>query len=149
MSVRMNAEQPRGVGVGDRARSSVENGVRAERVLVVDDHDLFRQTLALVLEQHADFRKKAQAGSIAEARQVIGGPGGKPHLVVVDLDLGDASVSQLMGELCEAGVAVLALTTSQDTGLRDRALRAGADEVHTTTAPIKEIIAAAQRLVGR
>lgn len=136
-------------GIGDLSRSSVEGEARAERVLVVEDHDLFRQTLALVLGQHADFSERTQAESVAEARQVIDGPDGKPHLVVVDLDLGDALVYQLLEELREARVAVLALTTSQDTGMRDRALRSGADEVHTTTEPMEDIIAAARRLVGR
>jgi len=143
----MDTEQTE--GVGDLSRSSAEGEARAEKVLVVEDHDLFRQTLTLVLGQHADFSERTQAGSVAEARQVIGGPDGKPQLVVVDLDLGDAPVYQLLEELREAGVAVLALTTSRDARLRDRALRSGADEVHTTTAPMGEIIAAARRLVGR
>lgn len=147
MSARMNTEQTE--GIGDLTRSSAEGEARAERVLIIEDHDLFRQTLALVLGQHADFPERTQAGSVAEARQVIGGPDGKPHLVVVDLDLGEAPVYQLLEELREASVAVLALTKSQDVGLRDRALRCGADEVHTTTAPMGDIIAAARRLVGR
>ena len=147
MSVRMNTE--RAGGVSGLPASSVEVPSRAERVLVVDDHDLFRQTLALVLGQHADFRERAQAASVAEARQLMGEAGGKPHLAVVDLDLGEAPVYQLLGELREAGTAVLALTTSRDARLRDEALRAGANEVHTTTAHIGEIIAAAKRLVDR
>lgn len=147
MSARIDTEQTR--GVVDPSRSPIEGEARAQRVLVVEDHDLFRQTLALVLGQHANFPERTQAASVAEARRVIGGPDGKPHLVVVDLDLGDALVYQLLGELHEAGVAVLALTTSQDTGLRDRALKSGANEVHATTAPMGEIIAAARRLVGR
>lgn len=147
MSAKMDTEQTE--GIGDLSRSSVEGEVRAERVLVVEDHDLFRQTLALVLGQHAGFPERSQAGSVVEARQVIDGPNGKPHLVVIDLDLRDALVYPLLEELREAGVAVLALTTNQDTGMRDRALRSGADEVHTTTAPMGDIIAAARRLVGR
>lgn len=142
----MNTEQAE--GVSGPSASSAERSSRAERVLIVDDHDLFRQTLALVLGQHADFHERAQAASVAEARQVIGEASDNPHLAVVDLDLGEAPVHQLLGELREAGTAVLALTTSRDARLRDRALKAGADEVHTTTAPICEIIAAARRLVG-
>lgn len=147
MSVRMDTEQTE--SIGDFSRSRVEGELRSERVLVVEDHDLFRQTLALVLGQHADFAERIQAESVAEARKVIGGLDGRPHLVVVDLDLDDAVAYEFLEELREAGVAVLALTTSQDSGTRDRALRSGADEVHTTTAPMGDIIAAARRLVGR
>lgn len=147
LSVRVNTEQAE--GVSGLSGSTVERASRAERVLVVDDHELFRQTLALVLGQQADFHERAQAASVAEARRVMGKPDGKPHLAVVDLGLGDAPVHQLLGELREAGTAVPALTTGRDARLRDRALRAGADEVHTMTAPIGEIIAAARRLVRR
>ena len=147
MSARMDTEWTE--RIGDFSRSRVEGESRIERVLVIEDHDLFRQTLTLVLGQHVDFTERIQAESVAEARKVIGGLDGRPQLVVVDLDLGGAIVYELLEELREAGVAVLALTTSQDTGTRDRALRSGADEVHTTTAPMGDIIAAARRLVGR
>jgi DNA-binding NarL/FixJ family response regulator len=135
--------------IGDFSRSRVQGESRTERVLVIEDHDLFRQTLTLVLGQHADFAERIQAGSVAEARKVLGRLDGRPQLVVVDLDLDGAVVYELLEELREAEVAVLALTTSQDTRTRDRALRSGADEVHTTTAPMEDIITAARRLVGR
>ena len=122
------------------------NERRSKRMLLVDDHDLFRQVLAVVLEYHTDFDRNAQADSPAEARRVLDHPEDPVDLAFVDLDLPDASV--LIGELCMAGVPVLAVTESQDPERCARAVEAGAREVLTTAAPVQEIISAVQRLGG-
>ena len=113
-------------------------------MLLVDDHDLFRQILAVVLEYHTDFARNAQADSTAEARKVLNGSEDPVDLAFVDLDLPGASA--LIGELCMAGVPVLAVTESQDPERCVRAVEAGAREVLTTAAPVQEIIGAVQRL---
>ena len=41
------------------------------RILLVDDHALFRQPLAFMLEREPDMTVAGQAGTLAEARQVI------------------------------------------------------------------------------
>lgn len=123
---------------------------RAKLALIVDDHDLFRAVLAVVLEQHANFRN-VQAGAADEARRALGGLNGRVDpaavdLAIVDLDLREAAAFGLIPELREARVPVLGLTTSHDDSLRVRALKAGAGEVLTATAPIMEILATARRL---
>jgi DNA-binding NarL/FixJ family response regulator len=42
-----------------------------QRLLLVEDHASFRQTLALVFDQELDFEVVAQAGTVAEARRVM------------------------------------------------------------------------------
>lgn len=121
-----------------------------KRVLLVDDHDLFRQVLAVVLEHHAGFGESAQAGSTAEARRaLLDGSQVEADLAFVDLDLPDtADAAALIGELRGVGVPVVAMTASRDQERHARALEAGACEVLTTAATSEEIVGAARRLGG-
>jgi DNA-binding NarL/FixJ family response regulator len=47
---------------------SNEGGVPMKRVLIVDDHYLFREVLATVLQQDTHLMENVQAESLAEAR---------------------------------------------------------------------------------
>jgi CheY-like chemotaxis protein len=118
-----NSEQTSNVrphGFSDRASKKNES----KRVLIVDDHDLFRGLVALVLETHAGFGENVQAGSLVEACQVLATSSGEPDLVIVDLDLPGGDGIELIGKLREAwsSVPVLALTV----GRKSRAAQRGA-----------------------
>jgi DNA-binding NarL/FixJ family response regulator len=114
-------------------------------VLLVEDHAVFRQALALILEQDTDFEEDVQAGSLAEGR---GRVNGTIDVAVIDLGLPDGDGTDLIRELREArpGVPVLALTMSQDRERHDRAFEAGAKEVLTKDISIKEVVAAVRRI---
>lgn len=118
-------------------------------ILLASDHVVFRQALALVLEQHADF-KSVQAGSLAEALHMLGGPQGEPDLAILDLELRTGEGVALVEELRRAkpGVPVLALTVRQDPKRVARALEAGASEVLATVATAEDLFATVRRLVG-
>ena len=58
-----------------------------KRALLVEDHAVFREALAAMLEEHTDLKKSVQAGSFPEARRISGHLSGEVDLVVVDLDL--------------------------------------------------------------
>ncbi len=126
-----------------------------KRVLLVDDHDLFREVLGVVLERRAGFDKSVHAGSLVEARRALderrdGRGSCWFSLAVVDLDLPDGGGLELLEELREAvpGVPVLGITADGGHGPRTQALEAGASEVLTTSAFGEEIVAAARRLLG-
>ena len=57
-------------------------------VLFVDDDNLFRQVLALVLKSNTALKDIVEANSLAGARRVLGNSNHKPDLAIVDLDLG-------------------------------------------------------------
>ncbi len=80
-----------------------------KRLLLVDDHNLFRQVLALILEQHTDLKENVQAGSLAEAHQLLEDLDRQVDLAVVDLDLPEGDVTELIEDLREFDVPVLAL----------------------------------------
>ena len=121
-----------------------------KRVLFVDDDNLFRQSLALVLKLSTGLKESVEADSLAEARRVLGNSNYKPDLAVVDLNLVGGVGFKLIEELRKAhpDVPVLAITLRQDAERHDRALRAGAEEVLTMAAPPNEIVDVAKRLVG-
>ena len=117
------------------------------RVLLADDHYLFRELLARVLRQDTNFNEIVQAESLAEVRQLLRGLGGNIDLAIVDVDLSNGEGAEVIKELRAVGVPVLALTLGQSLQGRARAVRAGAAEVLGTTAPGEEIIRVAKRLV--
>jgi DNA-binding NarL/FixJ family response regulator len=120
-----------------------------KRGLLVDDHDMFRQVLAVVLEQHTELKENLQAGSLAEAHRILDGLYRKAvDLAVVDLDLPEGDATQLIEDLCELDVPVLALTSSLSLERRASALRAGADKVLTTATSGEKIVGTAKRLIS-
>jgi DNA-binding NarL/FixJ family response regulator len=119
-----------------------------QRLLLVEDHASFRQTLALVFDQQPDFQVVAQAGSLGEARRVMRGR--EADMAVIDLALPDGEGVELIEELCEANpeFAALVLTASLDRAEHARAIEAGAAGVLHKSADVDEILDAARRLAA-
>jgi DNA-binding NarL/FixJ family response regulator len=116
-------------------------------ILLVDDHNLFRQVLAVVLKHRTDFKENIQAGSLAEARQILADRDGRFDLAIVDLDLPEGGATVLIHKLHELDVPVLALTVGQSLEGRTRALRAGANEVLNMSSG-EEIVGVVSRLIS-
>ncbi len=119
-----------------------------KRVLLVDQHSLFRQILALVLKWNTDLKQAIEADSLADARRILANSDHRLHLAIVDLDLAEGDGFELIRELRGGApeVPVLAITLRGDVERRELALRAGAKEVLTMAAAPKEITEAAKRL---
>ncbi len=116
------------------------------RILLVEDHASFRQTLAFVFDREPEFEVVAQAGSIAEARQVIDGL--EVDLGVIDLSLPDGEGIELIKDLREANpnFAALVLTASLDRAEHARAVESGAAGILHKSAGVDEILDATRRL---
>ena len=95
-------------------------------VLIVEDHTLFREGLALLLEWRTGL-DNVQSGSIAESRRILGDAKEEPVCAVVDLDLPDGDGIELLERL--RGLPVVALVSDRSLERYGRALEAGADEV--------------------
>ena len=120
-----------------------------KRVLLVDDHVLFRQCLACVLDRsNPGFEVVGQAGSLAEVR--ASKEAGGIDIALVDLGLPDGDGVELVRELREANppVPVLVLTTVFDPAWHARAREAGAEGVLTTAASLQEIFEASKRVAA-
>ncbi len=96
------------------------------RVMVVDDHRLFRRGLVALLALDPGVRVVGEAGDAGEAvrraREL------QPQVILLDLDLPGASGIQALAGLREASPEsrVLMLTVSEDAQDMQAALRAGA-----------------------
>ncbi len=117
-----------------------------KRILLVEDHASFRQTLAFVFDQESEFEVVAQAGSLAEARQVMDGL--EVDLGVMDLSLPDGEGIELIKDLREANphFAALVLTASLDRAEHARAVESGAAGILHKSAGVDEIMDATRRL---
>jgi DNA-binding NarL/FixJ family response regulator len=121
-----------------------------KRALLVGDRNLFREVLAVMLEQETDLKGTVQAGSLAEARWVLGDLSVEIDLVIVDLDLPNDDGISLIENIREAetDVPVLTLTTGRSLECRALAVRAGASEVLSTSSSSEKIVGTVNRLVG-
>jgi DNA-binding NarL/FixJ family response regulator len=119
-----------------------------QRLLLVEDHASFRQTLAFVFDQQPNFEVVAQAGSLGEARRVMRGR--EADLGIIDLALPDGDGLDLIGDLREANplFAALVLTASLDRADHARAVEAGAAGVLHKSADVDEIMDATRRLAA-
>ena len=120
-----------------------------KRVLLIEDHALFRESLALLLEWRMQV-ESVQAGSLDEGRRALSVVNGTGDLAIIDLDLPDGDGSELIEQLHETrpDVPILAFTADESPVRRARALEAGADEVLSKMSPVEQIIGTTERLVG-
>jgi len=122
---------------------------RSIRVMLVEDHLSFRQALAFLLGREPDIEVVAQAGSLAQAREVLV----DRHLdvAVVDLALPDGNGRELFGELrrTNRGISVVVLSATIEPGHLDEVLKAGADAVLHKVESSTTIVEEVRRLAGR
>ena len=121
---------------------------KSVRVMLVEDHLSFRQSLAFLLSREPDLEVVAQAGSLAEARQMLDS---RLDVAVLDLNLPDGDGRDLIGELRKrnAGISVLVLSATIAPGHLEEVLKAGADAVLHKVASPKTIVEEVRRLAGR
>jgi DNA-binding NarL/FixJ family response regulator len=108
------------------------------RVMLVEDHDSFRQALAFLLNLEPDFVVASQASSLMEARTDLE----EIDLAVVDLALPDGEGIELLEDLRRANpdVTVLILSATLNESNLVRAVESGADGILDKFADQEEII---------
>ena len=96
-------------------------------VVIVDDHSLVREGLQSLLSQFPDIRVTGEAGTIAEAVEVINEV--EPDLVLLDLRLGEEEGVEVARQLRANGsdVTILMLSVHDTSRHLREALAAGAD----------------------
>ena len=121
--------------------------IRIFRVMLVEDHAAFRQSLASLLGREPDLEVVAQAGSLAEARQMLDTP---LDVAVLELSLPDGDGRDLIGELRlrNPGVSVVVLSAAIEPGHLEEVLKAGADAVLHKVASPTTIVEEVRRLAG-
>lgn len=114
----------------------------AIRVLVVDDHDLFRAGLASVLASHQDIEVMGQASGgkmgVRLAREL------RPDVVLMDLRMPDLDGPEATQAILEynSSTRVLALTVASDEADVAAAIVAGASGYLLKDSPIDDVVEA-------
>lgn len=116
------------------------------RLLLVDDHAVFRQPLAFMLEREPDLTVVAQAASVEEARAALAqARDSQPvDVALIDLQLPDGNGVEIVCAMRNANTFAQALVVTADTdhAHHARAIEAGAAGVISKTAELSAIIAA-------
>ena len=115
--------------------------------MLVEDHISFRQALAFLLGREPDLEVVAQAGSLAQAREMLDR---RLDVAVLDLALPDGDGRDLIGELrrTNAGISVMVLTATIGPRHLDEILTTGADAVLHKVASPPTIVEEVRRLAG-
>jgi two-component system, NarL family, nitrate/nitrite response regulator NarL len=74
--------------------NSVDMTAKRTRILLVDDHTIFRQALANLLAREPDLTVEFECGSVLEALLFL--TTGHPDLVLLDIDLGNQRGSDFL-----------------------------------------------------
>jgi PAS domain S-box-containing protein len=134
---RVTAEVPAGEG----GESPAEPRAERARVLLVDDHASFRQGVASALEGEPDLDVVGQAGSLAEAREMLAAEPGV-DVAVIDLGLPDGHGAELVKDLRadNPGAAALVLSATDDRAEIARAVELGAAGLLHKSASMGEVV---------
>src|ERR1700675_223005 len=100
---------------------------RKSRILVVDDHPIVRQGLALLINQEADLLVCGEAEEATGAMHVLASA--KPDVLIVDISLNGPDGIDLLKNIRNIypTLPVLILSMHDESIYAERALRAGAN----------------------
>src|SRR5881392_2505696 len=136
------------------ARSTNKNlkcdSPEAKRMVIVDDHPLFRKGLQELIHSDSSFVVCGEAGNASEAMEVIRKLG--PDLVIVDLSLPGANGIELIKNIRAefSKLPVLILSMHDESLYALRALRAGAQGYVMKQEALENVIVAIREvLAGR
>jgi DNA-binding NarL/FixJ family response regulator len=99
------------------------------RLLLVDDHPLFREGLARLLASEPDFEMVAQCGTAVEALEVLSRA--EIDVVLLDFDLGDEQGNHFLSSSRQSGYAgkILMVTAGMSAKESSAALKLGASGI--------------------
>ena len=116
------------------------------RVLLVEDHRVFSDSFAFLLDKEPDLKVVARTHSASECQRYLAGGEGF-DMAIVDLYMPDVEGASLIEEMREAcpDVPVLVLTISIDQEELAQARKAGADEVLSKSDDFLDILGEIRR----
>lgn len=121
---------------------------KKERVVIVDDHPLFRERLAQLINHELDMEVCGEAEDAGQGIQLI--RSSSPDLAIVDITLKGSSGLELIKSIkaLSIGTPVLVLSMHDEALYAERALRAGATGYITKHQAADEIIVAIRRVLA-
>jgi DNA-binding NarL/FixJ family response regulator len=120
---------------------------RKSRVLVVDDHPIVRQGLALLINQEADMLVCGEAEEAIGAMHVMASS--KPDILIVDISLNGPDGIDLLKNIRNVypAMPVLILSMHDESIYAERALRAGANGYIMKQEATEKVLVALRRIL--
>jgi len=118
------------------------------RILIVDDHPLFREGLQQMIDRNPDLIVCGEAADAVQALRAI--VDRKPDLVLVDISLGGSSGIDLIKNIKSKydDLPILVVSMHDESLYAERALRAGAMGYVMKHEPAKTVKAAISKVLG-
>lgn len=116
------------------------------KVIIVDDHSLFRSGMALLFKSQPDFEVVGEAGTIQEALSLVEAL--RPELVLLDLGLPDSSGTNVVSKFLQikADINIVFLTIHASDESAFTAIRHGAKGFLLKDIPAPALLTALRRL---
>lgn len=118
------------------------------RIMMVDDHSLFREGLSRLLENVSDFRVISQCATSAEAISALSRT--QADVVLLDYDLGKDTGFTLLKELrnCRREVKILMVTAGMTGAATLQIMEAGASGVFLKQSNPDQLVAAIRQVAN-
>lgn len=145
---KVSKDRARAVGPRSLLRSQRPSHENTIRIVVVDDHPLFRHGLVQLLNSEQSFSVCGEASSAAEAMMVIRRD--RPTMVIADLGLKGTNGLELTKSLRAEfpKMPVLVLSMHDEPTYAVRSLRAGANGYVTKEEALSSVLTAVHEVIG-
>jgi DNA-binding NarL/FixJ family response regulator len=129
-------------------KSQNQAAVKKSRILVVDDHPIVRQGLALLINQEADLVVCGEAEEATGAMHVLASS--RPDILIVDISLNGPDGIDLLKNIrsVDPTLPVLILSMHDESIYAERALRAGANGYIMKQEATEKVLVALRRILG-
>jgi len=119
-----------------------------QRILIVDDHPLFREGLRQMIERNPEWSVCAEASNAAEAERLVAQH--QPDLVIIDISLGSSSGIDLIKSLKAKydELPILVISMHDEAVFAERAMRAKAMGYVMKHQPAKTVQAAIAKVLS-
>jgi DNA-binding NarL/FixJ family response regulator len=127
---------------------SPSQSVTKKRILVIDDHPIVRQGLALMLNREADFVVCGEAEDANGALLVLASA--RPDVLIVDISLNGPDGLDLLKNIrtTHPSLPVLILSMHDESIYAERALRAGANGYIMKQEATERVLVAVRRILS-
>lgn len=130
-----------------RLSTAEETSPQSARIFIVEDHELVRRGLTVLLESEADLQICGEAGDSVEARRAIDRL--RPDLALVDLVLQDGKSFGLISDLRTRlpDLKILVFSMHREPAFICRAFQAGADDYVLKDEGSEKVVLAVRNLL--